>query len=172
MLINDFQGVPSLPEATSDEFITSQGMFSQPTARPSVMTGFVAVCKVFRILSEAFFHHRCMVSGFHTVSPDWTVSAEERLHEVLRDLPDAIQNPTINTSEASRQVFAMQRANILITAAICKFALVRSMQGLADISSISGPHCIWTRTSWHENERPLRGRSIHCSWGKSLSRID
>jgi len=124
MLINDFQGVPSLPQATDDEFITSQGMFAQPSGRISVIAGFVSVCRMFRILSECFFHHRCILSNLHTISTEWTVAAEDRLHQVLREMPEAIQDPMINVTGAMRQVFAMQRANILITAAIAKFALV------------------------------------------------
>jgi hypothetical protein len=125
MLINDFQGVCSLPEPIDDEFITSQGMFPQPPNRTSVLAGFVCLSRIFRILSECFFHHRCVTSDLRTISTDWTVDAEDRLHAVLREMPAAIQDPMINPSEAARQVFAMQRANILITAAIAKFALVR-----------------------------------------------
>ena len=124
MLVNDFQGVCSLPEPIDDEFITSQGMFPQPSSRTSVLAGFVSVSKMFRILSECFFHHRCITTGVRTVNMDWTVDAEDRLHQVLREMPRAIQDPLTNATESMRQVFAMQRANILITAAISKFALV------------------------------------------------
>jgi len=124
MLINDFQGVPSLPEPIDDDFITSQGIFPQPPNRTSVIAGFVSVCRMFRILSECFFHHRCILSNLHTISTEWTLTAEDRLHQVLREMPEAIQDPMINVTGALRQVFAMQRANILITAAIAKFALV------------------------------------------------
>lgn len=124
MLITDFQGVCSLPEPTDDEFITSQGMFAQPPSRTSVLAGFVCLSRIFRILSECFFHHRCILSDVRTITTQWTVEAEDRLHQELRDLPNAIQDPMVNGTEAARQVFAMQRANILITAAIAKFALV------------------------------------------------
>ena len=125
MLINDFQGVCSLPEPVDDEFITSQGMFPQPASRISVLAGFVAIAREFQIISESFFHHRYIINtGSKTISTDWTVEAEDRLHRLLRDLPTAIQDPMTNTTEAAKQSFAMQRANILITAAIAKFALV------------------------------------------------
>ena len=58
------------------------------------------------------------------ISTSWTVEAEDKLHRLLRDLPTAIQDPMTNSTEAAKQSFAMQRANILITAAIAKFALV------------------------------------------------
>ncbi|KLT40106.1 hypothetical protein CC85DRAFT_162721 [Cutaneotrichosporon oleaginosum] len=123
MLINDFQGLCSYPEAIDDEFITSQGMFPQPASKTSLLAGFVAVSKLFRILSECFFHHRCILSDLQTISTDWTVAAEERVHALLGDLPLAIQDPPSVPLEANRQVFATQRANILITVAIVKFAL-------------------------------------------------
>jgi hypothetical protein len=52
MLINDFQGVCSLPEPVDDDFITSQGMFPQPASRVSVLAGFVAIAREFQIISE------------------------------------------------------------------------------------------------------------------------
>ncbi|BEI87105.1 hypothetical protein CcaverHIS002_0704510 [Cutaneotrichosporon cavernicola] len=110
MLINDFQGVCSYPEAIDDDFITSQGMFPQPAHKTSLLAGFVAVSKLFRILSERS-------------RPLGTVVAEERVHALLRELPSAIQDPPSVPLEANRQVFATQRANILITVAIVKFAL-------------------------------------------------
>lgn len=123
MLVNDFQGVCSYPEAIDDDFITSQGMFPQPAHKTSLLAGFVAVSKLFRILSECFFHHRCILSELPTINTEWTVAAEERVHALLRDLPSAIQDPPSVPLEANRQVFATQRANILITVAIVKFAL-------------------------------------------------
>jgi hypothetical protein len=93
MLINDYQGVPSLPEGTDDDFITSQGMFPQPPSRTSVLAGFVCLSKIFIILSECFFHHRLVLSAMQvpTVGTEWTVAAEDRLHAVLREMPAAIQ---------------------------------------------------------------------------------
>jgi len=125
MLINDFQGVCSLPEPVDDDFITSQGMFPQPASRVSVLAGFVAIAREFQIISECFFHHRYIINtGSKMISTSWTVEAEDKLHRLLRDLPAAIQDPMTNSTEAAKQSFAMQRANILITAAIAKFALV------------------------------------------------
>ncbi|ORX39389.1 fungal-specific transcription factor domain-domain-containing protein [Kockovaella imperatae] len=123
MLINDFQGTCSLPEPIDDEFITSQGMFPQPPGRTSVLAGFVCLSKIFKILSECFFHHRCLATGLRTVGMEWSIEAEDKLHETLREMPAAIQDPSVSTVTSMRGVFAMQRANILITAAITKFAL-------------------------------------------------
>lgn len=129
MLLNDFQGLPSLPEPVDDDFITTQGSFPQPPARTSVLAGFVCLSRIFKIVSECFFHHRCAnladsSLALPKVGIEWTIGAEDRLHGVLRDMPAVIQDPMVHPNEAARQVFAMQRANILITAAIAKFALV------------------------------------------------
>jgi hypothetical protein len=131
MLLNDFQGVCSFPEETDDEFITSQGTFPQPPSRVSYLVGFVSVCKVFRLLSETFFVHRSLHSPCGprpNVTTAWAVQAEDRVHAVVADLPSVMQANGGNEpglTESNKEVFAMQRANVLITAAIAKFALVR-----------------------------------------------
>lgn len=195
MLINDYQGIPSLPDPTDDELITSQGMFPQPSSRTSVLAGFVSLSKVFKILSECFFHHRLVTSNlnhFHSgigggghgsgggsggkpigvamggmgtatgnmgtsggggggggmgmIGIEWTLQAEENLHNVLREMPEVIQDPNMAVTQASRQVFGMQRANILITAAICKFALVSHhhhfTNSLSSLSPFSPSLCL------------------------------
>ncbi len=132
MLLNDFQGVCSFPEETDDEFITSQGTFQQPPQRISFLVGFVSVCKIFRLLSETFFVHRSLHSPCGppaNVGTRWAVEAEDRVHKVVADLPSVMQangggNGHAGQNEAAKEVFAMQRANVLITAAIAKFALV------------------------------------------------
>ncbi|WRT66016.1 uncharacterized protein IL334_002967 [Kwoniella shivajii] len=123
MMINDFQGVCSMPEAVDDEFITSQGSFPQPSSKPSAIAGFVAVSKLFRILSECFFHHRCIISNVRAIDPAWTVTAEDRLHQLLREVAETPPESSGDSSEIVKNMLAVQRANILITAAICKFAL-------------------------------------------------
>lgn len=137
MLLNDFQGTPSFPEATDDEHITSQGYFPQPADRTSVLAGFVSLSKIFTIISECFFHHRSVASSTTLALPhvgiEWTYSAEDRLHGVLRDMPEVMQDPLRNTDAAARQVFAMQRANVLITAGIAKFALVSTSFDLSGL---------------------------------------
>ncbi|WWC92058.1 uncharacterized protein L201_007012 [Kwoniella dendrophila CBS 6074] len=123
MMINDFQGVCSLPEPIDDEFITSQGSFPQPSSRPSPIAGFVAVSKLFRILSECFFHHRCIMNNVTTVDTTWTVGIEDQLHQLLQEFPEPSPDPSMNGPGIIKNMLAVQRANILITAAICKFAL-------------------------------------------------
>jgi hypothetical protein len=130
MLINDFQGVCSYPAEVDDDFITAQGGFPQPPGRTSVLCGFVTVSKVFRFLHECFFHHRCVTTGMKTIPTKWTEKAEERLNRLVGpEMPEALHHPEsvgLNGLGGHSEVFGMQRANILITAAIAKFALVRA----------------------------------------------
>ncbi|WWC95031.1 hypothetical protein V866_001883 [Kwoniella sp. B9012] len=123
MMINDFQGVCSLPEPVDDEFITIQGSFLQPTSRPSAICGFIAVSKLFKILSECLFHHRCIMAKVQLTDTACTETLEDRLQEVLRDFPDGSYKLSGNNDGIVQNMLAVQRANILITAAICKFAL-------------------------------------------------
>ena len=123
-MINDFQGVCSLPNPVDDELITSQGSFPQPPSRPSAIAGFVIVSKLFRVLSECFFHHRCIINDIQTVDSAWTVGIEDRIHQLLAEFPEVSHENSMNSTGNIKNMLAVQRANILITAAICKFALV------------------------------------------------
>lgn len=135
MLICDFQGVCSLPEAIDDDFLLPQGYFAHHNApQPLLLVGFVAVSRVFQILSECFFRQRCSAMNAVTLglsgqsrseqTEDLAKSMETRLHQILEELPPEIQEPSKVAAESYRQIYGMQRANILITTAICKFALV------------------------------------------------
>ncbi|WVQ93818.1 hypothetical protein IAU59_000896 [Kwoniella sp. CBS 9459] len=134
MMINDFQGVCSMPDPVDDEFITTQGSFPQPASKPSAIAGFVRITKLFRILSECFFHHRCVISNVQMIDTAWTIAAEDRLHQLLREVaegPSAAQESAVAAANGGtdtgnviiKNMLAVQRANVLITAAICKFAL-------------------------------------------------
>ncbi|OCF36130.1 hypothetical protein I317_06884 [Kwoniella heveanensis CBS 569] len=139
MMINDFQGVCSMPDPVDDEFITTQGSFPQPPSKPSPIAGFVRITKLFRILSECFFHHRCVISNMQMIDTAWTVAAEDRLHQLLREVAESGTSSSSQDSAVAggmdlggnnssgnviiRNMLAVQRANVLITAAICKFAL-------------------------------------------------
>jgi hypothetical protein len=66
------------------------------------------------------------------------VQAEDRVHAIVDELPNVMQGNSGDIpgwSDSARQVFAMERANVLITAAIAKFALVSGMllSGVGDV---------------------------------------
>jgi hypothetical protein len=113
-MMNDNEGLCSLPLEVDDDFITAQGSFPQPSNRTSIMVGFVAVSKLFKIMSEVLFRHRCCLNRFNlsnqwendpppgdptsTAAPmsmdeiirresTWIVRAHDRIREVLDGLP-------------------------------------------------------------------------------------
>ena len=109
-MMNDHEGLCSLPLEVDDDFITAQGSFPQPPQRTSIMVGFVAVSKLFKIMSEVLFRHRCVQARFHLSSvwesdplpgesgqsdmesiivreSEWIVRAHDRIREVLDGLP-------------------------------------------------------------------------------------
>lgn len=113
-MMNDQEGLCSLPLEIDDDFITAQGSFPQPANRTSTMVGFVAVSKLFKIMSEVLFRHRCVTNRFNlsnqwendpppgdptatssTMGMDelirreseWIVRAHDRIREVLDGLP-------------------------------------------------------------------------------------
>lgn len=112
------------------------------------MTGFVALSRIFRILAECLLRHRRYVRAptqHDTLreASDWIFDANERLRRILDELPPALQSsgPSNEPNEEAAAVFGMQRgkcwtlpsqsrlivflpANLIITAASVKFALV------------------------------------------------
>ncbi len=138
--MQDFEGVPDLPAAVDDDFITTQGMFPQPASRPSTMMGFVAVTKLFRIMSECLYRHRMIKHRPYGVgrnagdefeeTMDWIEAANVRIANIFDELPEVLRGSKPLTDGSSglgddeRAVFGMQRANVIITIASIKFALV------------------------------------------------
>lgn len=140
--MQDFEGVPDLPAAVDDDFITTQGMFPQPASRPSTMTGFVAVTKLFRIMSECLYRHRMIKHRPYGVDSrrnpsdefgetmDWIEHANNRIANIFDELPEVLRcgkplnEVSAGLGDDDRAVFGMQRANVIITIASIKFALV------------------------------------------------
>lgn len=58
LILNDFEGLPPLPDEVDDEFITPNGIVAQPAGRLSHMAGFVAICRIFQVLSQCITRHR------------------------------------------------------------------------------------------------------------------
>lgn len=144
--ISDHEGLCSLPLEVDDDFITAQGSFPQPANKTSVMIGFVAVSKLFKVMSETLFRHRAYQNRFSydwegaqgadldervRVESAWITRAHDRIKEVLDGLPQdlAVQRadqaaPNNSLDPDLGAIFGMQLANCLITAASVQFALV------------------------------------------------
>lgn len=58
LILNDFEGVPPLPAELDDEYITAGGVVPQPEGRLSHMAGFIAVCRIFQVMSQCITRHR------------------------------------------------------------------------------------------------------------------
>lgn len=58
LILNDFEGLPPLPDEVDDEYITPAGALEQPKGKLSHMTGFLAVVRVFQVLSQCITRHR------------------------------------------------------------------------------------------------------------------
>lgn len=58
LILNDFEGLPPLPDEVDDEFITPNGIVQQPEGRLSHMAGFRAICRIFQVLSQCITRHR------------------------------------------------------------------------------------------------------------------
>ncbi|GHJ88004.1 hypothetical protein NliqN6_4406 [Naganishia liquefaciens] len=155
ILMNDFEGVPPYPLCVDDELITTEGNLPQPVNRPSYMTGFVANVQLMQILSECMRRHRT----YQTAPMDtdvyavlmWIERAQTQMRQIIQNLPDVLgPNPPQGTTAPSDQteVFATQRANLLITAVSAEFALL-DLKAMADPNHDIAP------------ERELVGREMY-----------
>lgn len=58
LILNDFEGLPPLPDEVDDEYITPNGIVGQPEGKLSHMAGFRAICRIFQVLSQCITRHR------------------------------------------------------------------------------------------------------------------
>lgn len=52
IMLLEMEGVPPLPMAVDDEYISEESYFPQPLGKRSYMTGFVIVTQIFRLLGQ------------------------------------------------------------------------------------------------------------------------
>lgn len=129
--LNDYEGFPDFPLEVDDEFITASGAFPQPTGRLSVMTGFVYLLRLFRIMQESIVRHRrhkqssVFTVGEAELGLAWVEQAARQIEEIIRSLPPPLAGvPGFHyRDEDEAAVFGMQRANLLITALSLQFVL-------------------------------------------------
>lgn len=136
MLMSGIDEVPPYPIEIDDEYLTSQGHFPQPDISPSYMTGFVLNSRLFNILSECYFRHRniefLMRAGLSKATlSDWVKHQQGALGRTVESLYTSGISTTI-VSSPQHNLFAIQRANILVTAAILELALVSLAPGILD----------------------------------------
>jgi len=127
--LNDFEGSPPLPLEVDDEYMTPEGHLPQPRAKPSYMSGYVSVVKLFQIFSECLIRQRCFIhtpaAGPNTDSlKSWIEEAQQRIRSILDSVPEVLRNNIGEDTWAKGDVFGTQKANVLITALCVEFALV------------------------------------------------
>jgi hypothetical protein len=143
MLMSGIDEVPPYPIEIDDEYLTSQGHFPQPDISPSYMTGFVLNSRLFNILSECYFRHRniefLMRAGLSKATlSDWVKHQQGALGRTMGSLYTTGILTTIMSS-SQHDLFAIQRANILVTAAILELALVSLAPGILDSVKLTYP---------------------------------
>lgn len=134
ILMHDHEGVPPYPLETDDEFITAAGYVSQPLANLSYMVGYVYNVRLFRFLSTSLLRRRlleCAAQGELNITLDegwnWAEEARHKISCLQRELPVKLRalEPAPYSTSDQPDIFQTQRANIVVTAAIVEFALVR-----------------------------------------------
>jgi len=135
MSLHDAEGIPPLPLDLDDEQLTNDIAFSAPAGRVSTLTGFIAVSRLFQLLSGCLWRLKTL-----RTDPDsgpsqerileWTTRAADDLHAVLDGLPIQLR-PPVERDDAGycsspNSPFATQAANISITALCVEFAIVSS----------------------------------------------
>ncbi|ADV23405.1 hypothetical protein I305_01372 [Cryptococcus gattii E566] len=125
IMLSEMEGVPPLPMAVDDEYISEESHFPQPFGKRSYMTGFVIVTRIFRLLGQCLQRHRMFLCE-KDQSPDtkgslrWIEQALEELETLTDDVP-----VTANFDAAQQEPWwGIQCANIHITALCVQFACI------------------------------------------------
>ena len=198
MIICDVQGTPPLPSEVDDDLLTdsrhrteegvqggpqqatetgSHGQLpSQPKRRMSVMVGFVALTKIFELLSKCLWRHRIYLSadptsgGSREALQSWVLQSKVELQHIMEGLPFQLR-PDFNPKTGVDLPFGIQAANICITGLCLELALVRMVAHYDHIevtdlrsmfSSISILVCPRRTTRCRDVRRSQRGACWIC----------
>jgi hypothetical protein len=126
----DFEGTPPLPLEVDDEYITAESILTQPKSRQSFMSGFIAISRVFQILSQAIMRQRTLQMN-HKAGPDrntlleWIGETTEELRGIMEGLPPLLRHDYGGADDGEiHSIYATQQANIHITALCLELYLV------------------------------------------------
>lgn len=130
--VREEEGTPPFPSEIDDEYITAQGVFTQPSGKLSYLSGFVRNVKIFPVIREAIVRSRSLrrrlilTAEAKADALSWLNSAETRLMEVTNDLPVALCTPERppDSDDIQEVIRGIQRANIFVTAISARFAVV------------------------------------------------
>lgn len=130
IMLLEMEGVPPLPMAVDDEYISEESYFPQPLGKRSYMTGFVIVTQIFRLLGQCLQRHRMFLcEKDQSTGTESSLRWIERTLEELETLTNDV--PVTATSDAAQPEswWGIQCANIHITALCVQFACVRVCLG-------------------------------------------
>lgn len=145
IILHDFEGRPPLPLDVDDDYITPVGHLPQPERRTSYMVGFVTIARLFQVISQCVARHRAFANLGETDDGDtlrWIRSAQENIRSIMDNLPPSLRLNLVDLAEhldgQEPCLFAIQQANITITALCAEFALLDFRASLRPEEDTSG----------------------------------
>ena len=144
MLLSDEDIFVSDILEVDDSLITAAGSFQQPPGKTPMLSGFVHVTRIFRLLSQVLRLVRARAHGQPITDDRPDASPDPReliksLQSLLDDLPPPLrlQSEGLDPRDsAERNAFDTCRANILVTQVLVRFAIYQyatlMSQGRAD----------------------------------------
>ncbi|WVF71047.1 hypothetical protein IAT40_005844 [Kwoniella sp. CBS 6097] len=136
--LHAFEGFTAFPLATDDEFITTQGVFPQPTTTLSYLAGFVSCVRVFPLIADCVRRQRQLKWRNRENRPctaeevqaerTWIADVKREITEQMMSLPAplyrAVPSPDVDDSNpAMRAIIGMQRANMIITEVLLRIVM-------------------------------------------------
>ncbi|OCF30526.1 hypothetical protein I317_03296 [Kwoniella heveanensis CBS 569] len=136
--LHAFEGFTPFPLATDDEFITTQGVFPQPTTTLSYLAGFVACVRVFPLIADCVRRQRQLKwrnRENRPCSPEevqaertWIADVKREITDQMMTLPAPLYRPVSSpdvddSNPAMRAIIGMQRANMVITEVLLRIVL-------------------------------------------------
>lgn len=137
MQLLDMDGTPPLPLEVDDEFLSphlAADAAHQPPGRLSYMAGFIAISKLFKVLSGCIVRHRTLVNDpqsaqGHDTLRTYVDRSLEHVQVLLAAMPEQLQP---GNAADGNTVFGTQAANVYITALCIELALVSGAPGIGE----------------------------------------
>lgn len=131
MLLSDEDIFVSDILEVDDSLITAAGAFQQPARKTPVLSGFVHVTRIFRLLSSVLrlVRNRAHGQSVADISADLSPDPRElirRLQDLLDNLPPPLRiqsDVQENRSSSEINAFNTCKANILVTQVLVRFAI-------------------------------------------------
>ncbi|GMK58065.1 hypothetical protein CspeluHIS016_0500970 [Cutaneotrichosporon spelunceum] len=121
----DMDGTPPLPLEVDDEHLSPHAAGEQPEGRLSYMAGFLAICRLFKVLSACLVRHRTLLNDPESALPPdaqrmFVDSSLDYVRALRADMPSALQPDNASADT----VLGTQAANVYITALCIELALL------------------------------------------------